>query len=71
MAGHALLGVADAAGSIELLRLVGFEVSDWGQVLWGRRNSRGAVLMRTFFWAGFRAGVSLIVECPEAACAPL
>lgn len=28
VAGHALLGVADAGGSIELLRLVGSEVSD-------------------------------------------
>lgn len=31
VAGHALLGVADASGSIELLHLVRSEVSDWGQ----------------------------------------
>lgn len=33
VAGHALLGVADAGGSIELLRLVGSEVSDGASVV--------------------------------------
>ena len=55
VAGRALLGVAEAAGSIELLRLVRSEVSDWGRLSGGwkepgwRGFGREAVLIQTFF----------------------
>lgn len=44
VAGHALLGVADAGGSIELLRLAGSEVSDGPGVVAGGENQNGEAL---------------------------
>ena len=41
MAGHPVLGVADASGSIELLRLVPSEVSDWARLSEGSKEHGG------------------------------
>jgi hypothetical protein len=56
VADHALLGVANASGSVELLRLVVSEVSDWGKALWWGGYLSEALLMKTFSQNGLFNG---------------